>query len=35
MGDEGASPRLAHHVAQKKNRQHRASIVLKSRKSKP
>ena len=33
--DHGAAARLAHHVAQKKNRQHRASIVLKSPKSNP
>ena len=31
--DDGAAARLAHDVAQKKNRQHRASIVLNSRKS--
>src|SRR5256885_7621037 len=31
--DNSAAARLAHHVAQKKNRQHRASIVLKSPKS--
>jgi len=29
--DHGVAARLAHHIAQKKNRQHRASIVLKAR----
>jgi hypothetical protein len=33
VGDNRAPARLTHNVAQKKNRQHRASIVLKSPKS--
>jgi hypothetical protein len=33
IGNDGAPARLAHHITQKKNRQHRASIVLNSRKS--
>ena len=35
MRDHGATARFAHHVAEKKNRQHPASIVLNRRKSKP
>ena len=35
LRDHGAAARLAHNVAEKKNRQHPASIVLNRRKSKP